>query len=102
MSSLVILRRLYDIKKLEAKKFNKLYNEELTKLRTIQKSKQSSGGDFFLTLEARANPHFIKALVSHTLEGYTPFRESFQLLGIKKMATFKKIGKNFVVSMTML
>ncbi len=98
VSSLVILRRLYDIKKLEAKKFNKLYNKELTKLRTIQKSKQSSGGDFFLTLEARANPHFMKALVSHTLEGYTPFRESFQLLGIKKMATFKKIGKNFGIN----
>ena len=96
VSSLVILRRLYDIKKLTAKEFSEHYQEELKKFHQIQK-KSRSGGDFFSTLGIRVSPRFVKALVSHTLEGHTFFRESFRLLGIKKMATFKETGKRFEV-----
>ena len=96
VSSLVILRRIYDIQKLTKKEFSTRYKEELEKLDTIQKNKKKKGGrDFFRTLESRVNPRFAKALISHTLEGYTPFRESFQLLSIKKMSTFKQVKKNF-------
>ena len=93
VSSLVILRRIYDMKKLTAKEFSEQYEIELKKLRVIQK-KNKGGGDFFLTLGVRISPRFTRALVSHTLEGHTSFRESFQLLGIKKMSTFKKAGKS--------
>ncbi|MCY4513272.1 MAG: ImmA/IrrE family metallo-endopeptidase [Bdellovibrionales bacterium] len=93
VSSLVILRRIYDMKKLTAKEFSKQYEIELKKLKVIQK-KNKGGGDFFLTLGVRVSPRFTRALVSHTLEGHTSFRESFQLLGIKKMSTFKKAGKS--------
>ena len=94
VSSLVVLRRIYDINKLTANEFSKRYEAELKKLNTIQKNKKSGGGDFFLTLKMRVNSRFAKALVSHTLEGHTSFRESFQLLGIKKMSTFKQAGKS--------
>ena len=96
VSSLVILRRIYDMKKLTAKEFSARYEEELKRLNDIQKKnkKKSGGGDFFLTLKVRVSPRFAKALVSHTLEGHTSFRESFQLLGVKKMSTFKEAGKS--------
>ena len=93
VSSLVILRRIYDMKKITAKEFSKQYEVELKRLNAIQK-KKSSGGDFFLTLGMRVSPRFARALVSHTLEGHTSFKESFQLLGIKKMSTFKQAGKS--------
>lgn len=95
VSSLVILRRIYDMKKLTAREFSTRYEEELKKINEIQKkNKKSGGGDFFITLRVRVSPRFARALVSHTLEGYTSFRESFQLLGVKKMATFKEAGKS--------
>ena len=100
VSSLVILRRVYDMKKLTAKEFSTLYEKELKKLNNILKinKKNKGGGDFFPTLKMRANPRFIKALISHTLEGHTSFRESFQLLNIKKMSTFKEAGKSVGVN----
>ena len=69
-SSLVILRRIYDMKKLTAKEFSTRYKEELKRLNDIQKKnkKNSGGGDFFLTLKMRVSPRFAKALVFHTLE----------------------------------
>ncbi len=96
VSSLVILRRIYDMKKLTAKEFSTQYEKELKRLNDIQKKNKKSGGggDFFLTLRMRVSPRFARALVSHTLEGHTSFRESFKLLGIKKMSTFKGAGKN--------
>ena len=99
VSSLVILRRIYDMKKLTDKEFSKRYEEELKKLNAIQKKNKTGGGDFFLTLGTRVSPRFIKVLVSHTLEGHTSFKESFQLLGIKKMSTFKQAGKSVGVNL---
>ena len=94
VSSLVILRRIYDMRKLTTREFSARYEEELKRLNDIQKKRKSGGGDFFLTLGTRVSSRFAKALVSHALEGHTSFRESFQLLGIKKMSTFKKAGKS--------
>ena len=94
VSSLVILRRIYDIKKLTKKEFVEKYQKELKRLNNMQKRNKRGGGDFFLTLEARISLRFIKTLISRTIEGHTPFREAFQLLGIKKMSTFKQAGKN--------
>ena len=94
VSSLVILRRIYDMGALTNREFSRQYETELEKLKTIQKKNKGGGGDFFRILQVRVSPRFTRALVSHTLEGHTSFRESFQLLGIKKMSTFKKAGKS--------
>ena len=99
VSSLVILRRIYDMKKLTVKEFSALYEKELKKLKDILRNKNNKdGGNFFPTLKIRVNPCFAKALISHTLEGHTSFKESFQLLNIKKMSTFKKSGESVGVN----
>jgi hypothetical protein len=51
----------------------------------------ASGGNYYLTQEARASRRFVQALVVSTLEGQTLYRDAFQLLGIKKEKTLLPI-----------
>lgn len=53
------------------------------------------GGDFYRTLGIRVSKRFTSALVNHTLEGQTLFRDAFKMLGIKKAATFYEISRQF-------
>src|SRR6185436_13837478 len=89
VSTLVVLRRIYDAGGLTRDAMWSAYAEELTRLSGITRG---SGGDFYLTLGARASKTFARALVISTLEGRTPFTEAFRLLGFKKMATFREVG----------
>ena len=57
------------------------------------------GGDFYLTLGARASKRFARALVVRTLEGQSSFMEAFRLLGLKKMATFQELGNSLGVGL---
>jgi hypothetical protein len=70
------------------------YEAELERLRAIPRG---SGGDFYLTLGARASKTFARALVSSALEGRTSFTEVFRLLGFKKMETFREVAKSLGV-----
>lgn len=85
VSTLVILRRLFDAGAISEGTFREEYDQRLALLRGLPRS---SGGNFYLTQEARASRRFVHALVVSTLEGHTLYREAFQLLGIKKERTF--------------
>jgi Zn-dependent peptidase ImmA (M78 family) len=89
VSTLVVLRRIHDAGGLGREAYWRAYEEELDRLRSLPKG---SGGDFYLTLGARAGKTFARALVVSTLEGRTPFTEAFRLLGFKRMATFHELG----------
>lgn len=89
VSTLVILRRIHDAGALTREQFWEAYEAELERLRAVPKG---SGGDFYLTLGARASKRFARALVLSTLEGRSSFTEAFRLLGFKKMATFRELG----------
>jgi len=89
VSTLVILRRIHDAGGLSREAFWRAYEEELARLREIPKG---SGGDFYLTLGARASKRFARALVASTLEGRSSFTEAFRLLGFKKLSTFNELG----------
>lgn len=94
VSTLVILRRIHDAGGLNRDAFWQIYEEEVARLRALPKG---SGGDFYLTLGARASKNFARALVISTLEGRTPFTEAFRLLGFKKMATFREVAHSLGV-----
>jgi Zn-dependent peptidase ImmA (M78 family) len=89
VSILVILRRLLDIGCISRKIFQEVYGHELIRLRSLTKS---SGGNFYLTQEARASRRFVRAVVVSTLEGQTLYRDAFQMLGIKNEKTFYEFG----------
>jgi Zn-dependent peptidase ImmA (M78 family)/transcriptional regulator with XRE-family HTH domain len=82
VSTLVVLRRIHDAGGLTQDQFWHAYRKELERLRAMP---AGGGGDFYLTLGARAGKRFVRALVVSTLEGRSSFTEAFRLLGFKKM-----------------
>lgn len=79
VSTLVMLRRIYDIGGLSRDELKAAYDQELSRLRTIPRG---TGGDFYLTQSARVGKRFARALIASTLEGQTLHRDAFRLLGI--------------------
>jgi Zn-dependent peptidase ImmA (M78 family) len=94
VSTLVILRRIYDAGGLTRDELWQVYSAELERLRAIPRK---SGGDFYLTLGARVSKRFARALVVSTLEGRTSFTEAFRMLGVKRMAAFQELGHSLGV-----
>ncbi|MBM3286469.1 MAG: ImmA/IrrE family metallo-endopeptidase [Candidatus Eisenbacteria bacterium] len=95
VSTLVILRRMHDAGTLRGRAYWDAYEQELDRLRSLP---SSSGGNFYLTLGARASKRFARALVISTLEGRTAFTEAFRLLGFHKMSTFRELGDSLGIA----
>lgn len=95
VSTLVILRRIFDAELISWNTFQEAYDQELERLRRLPKSR---GGDFYLTKEVSASRRFVRALVVSTMEGQTLYREAFQLLGIKKERTFAELSQRLGIS----
>ena len=91
VSSLVILRRLLDAERIDRGRFDAAWQHELERLR-VRGERDAGGGDFYRTTLARVGRRFAQALVVSTLEGQTLYRDSFRLLGIRKTATFNRLG----------
>jgi Zn-dependent peptidase ImmA (M78 family) len=89
VSTLVVLRRMFDAGIFKKEDFWNHYRHELERLKAISKS---SGGDFYLTQGARIGKRFARALIASTLEGQTLHRDAFRLLGFSKLSTFRELG----------
>ena len=94
VSSFVILRRLLDAGLLNRRAFQAAYDDELGR---VPPRSGSSGGDFYRTEISRVGRRFAVALVGHTLEGHTLYKEAFRLLGISKGSTFTELGHQLQV-----
>jgi len=94
VSSLVILRRIYDAGGLTYGQLQKAYEEERQRLLAIPRG---TGGNFYLTQAARVSKRFARALVASTLEGQTLHRDALHMLGFSKFATFQELGRNLGV-----
>lgn len=92
VSTLVILRRLFDIGRIEREEFNVLWLDEINRLREIAEN-ASSGGNFYRTTISRVSKRLTRAIVASTLEGNTLYRDAYRMLGIKKTETFTNIGR---------
>jgi Zn-dependent peptidase ImmA (M78 family) len=96
VSTLVILRRIHDAGGLTREQFSIAYDAELARLRRLP---AGSGGNFYLTLPARASKRFARAIVSSTLEGQTLYRDALRMLGISKMRTFDELARSLGVTL---
>lgn len=95
VSTLVVLRRIYDVGGLNHEDFQSAYTKELNRLRVLQKAQ--TGGNAISNVGSRVSKRLARALVLSTLEGRTSYTESFRLLGVGKMSTFEKVAKSLGV-----
>lgn len=92
VSTLVILRRIYDAGGMSYESLRAAYKQELDFLRSLAKG----GGEvpFYRTHALRVGRRFSRALVESTAEGRTLYRDAFRMLGISKLSTFQQIERN--------
>lgn len=97
VSTLVVLRRLFDAGFIDQPTLWQQYREEEERLRTL-KQRGSDGGDFYRSLGARTSKRFARAMIANTLEGLNSFTEAFHMLGIRKTATFYEAARQLGVT----
>jgi len=96
VSTLVVLRRIYDVGAMPKDRFWREYEAEVERLTSTPRA---AGGDFYLTTAVCVSKRFAHAIVASTWEGRTPFTEAFRLLGFKKMTTFRELGESLGVAL---
>jgi Zn-dependent peptidase ImmA (M78 family) len=96
VSTLVILRRIYDAGGISRQQFGDAYKAEVQRLRAIPRG---TGGNFYLTQASRLSRRFASALVASTLEGHTLYNDAFKMLGFAKQTTFKELGRSLGVGL---
>lgn len=93
VSTLVALRRLYDVRLLTEPQYREEFASELERvLAIIDEGTGGGGGNFYNTQPVRVSKRFARALIESTLEGQTLHRDAFQMLGFKKVSTFNELA----------
>lgn len=90
VSTLVVLRRMYDAGGFSREAFWSAYDAEVERIQSIVS--EGSGGDFYRSEAIRVSRRFATALIANTLEGGTLFTDAFRLLGISKARTFQEFS----------
>lgn len=89
VSTLVILKRIYDVGFLQWDDYRERYDTELDRLMAIVASRRGSGGDYYNTQPLRVSQTFARAVIVDAMEGRTLYRDAFILLGSAKRSTFE-------------
>ncbi|MFJ8205568.1 helix-turn-helix domain-containing protein [Micromonospora chalcea] len=97
VSTLVVLRRIFDAGFLQERQFNHAFDEELERVLALM-NRQTGGGNFYTTLPVRVGRRFARSVVADTLEGGTLYRDAFRLLGFKKTSTFEQLSESLGVA----
>ncbi|GAA2818259.1 ImmA/IrrE family metallo-endopeptidase [Kribbella solani] len=98
VSTLVVLRRLFDTGAFDWDDYQSAYVDELTRVLELAENNAGSGGNYHNTQPLRVSRRFATALISDTPEGQTLHRLAFQLLGVRKPATFQAFGEELGVA----
>lgn len=97
VSSLVVLRRLFDIEVISQKTFWETFDEELNRLKKAISEKKSGGGDFYRTSSFRVSRRFATALLSSTLEGETLYGDAMRLLSLSSSGALEEYAERLGV-----
>jgi len=93
VSTIVILRRMYDLGIINQTVLREQYRSEIKR---YTPKRNSGGGNFYKTLKTRVGTRFGEALVDSALAGQTDFIDALYYLGIKKISTLESFAKTLL------
>lgn len=97
VSTLVVLRRIYDIGGMTSDEYWTAYDEERERLKNLD-LRTGTGGDFHRNEAIRVGRRFGTAIVTSTLAGETTYRQALHLLGISTSETLRNFGRELGVT----
>lgn len=98
VSTLVVLKRIYDLGGVRWDTYQTAYQDELRRVLRLLSRRDSSGGNFYYTHPLRVSRRFARAIISDAGTGRTLHRDAFRLLGTRKYETFVNLGKQVGVA----
>jgi Zn-dependent peptidase ImmA (M78 family) len=98
VSTLVVLRRVFDAGFLPWDDYRNRYSTELDRLLNLLAGKTSSGGNYYNTQPLRVSQAFARAVIVDAMEGRTLYRDAFSLLGTAKQSTFNGMADRLGVA----
>lgn len=94
VSTLVVLRRIFDAGYLTWDDYRKRFVAERDRVMTLLAGRQGeSGGNFYYTQPLRVSQKFAHAVISDALAGNTLYRDAYRLVGTRKHQTFVQLGE---------
>jgi Zn-dependent peptidase ImmA (M78 family) len=96
VSTLVVLRRLFDLEAITREEFWERYHAEVERIRSFT-GREATGGNFYSTETLRVGRRFASAVITSTLAGRTSYRNAFRMLGIASTATLENFGRRLGV-----
>lgn len=97
VSTLVVLRRIFDAGSLSWSAYRSAYLVERDRVLGFVSAGGGSGGNFYNTTPIRVSKRFARALIVSTWEGQTLYRDAARLLGFKKLSTLDELGHSLGV-----
>jgi Zn-dependent peptidase ImmA (M78 family) len=98
VSTLVVIRRVRDAGFLEGDEYWDAYRAERDRVMGLVAEGGPAGGNFYNTQPVRVSKRFAKAVITSALEGQTLYRDALQMLGIRKLSTFKELTSHLDVA----
>ena len=94
VSTLVVLKRIFDLGILKWDEYVETYRNESARTKRLANgsSRDTSGGNYYHTVPFRLSRSFARAVISSAFEGTTLYRDAYRLLGTKKHSTFEKLA----------
>lgn len=100
VSTLVVLKRLFDARFLTWDDFEPRYRAERDRIIDVLASRRGDdgGGNYYYTQPLRLSRQFARAVITSTFEGATSFRDAYRLLGTKQHDTFTNLAAELGVA----
>lgn len=95
ISTLAVLKRLFDAELLSWDAYRAAYDAEHQRVAGLlaAKSGNSGGGNYYYTQPLRLSRRFARAVVASAREGSTTYRDAYRLLGTVKHSTFENLAQ---------